>query len=88
MVIDPATLAILTAIKAAQAGYGAYKEAKMSKKRAKQAEKETYGDLFSSALDRSADEQRERLSSSARRSRRRTKGSQDTSDLLRGALGL
>ena len=91
MVVSPATaMLIATAVSAAAKGasdyFGNKKEKKANKRRAKETERETKANLVQDALQRSAELKGHKLSSHRKLAKGRAASSQETSDLIRGAL--
>lgn len=91
--MDPLTIALISAgVSAAAQGAGSYysgkKSEKAGKRRAKEMRRETEGNMFDSALQRSAELQAHRLASRQKLGKRQSQSMQDTSDLVRGALSI
>jgi len=91
--MDPITgtiiaTAIASAIKAGSDAYGASKQKKMGKMRAKETKRETLSGLLNDAMGGSAELHGHGLSSNARLSKRKAQSLQDTSDLVRGAFNI
>lgn len=93
MVVDPGTaMLIATAVAAAAKGTGDYLSGKGSdkaaKRKAKEMRRETEANVFDQALNRSAELEASRLQGRSKLGKRRAQSSQDTADLLRGALNI
>lgn len=93
MVLDPGTaMLIATAVAASAKGAGDYfsssAEKKAGKRKAKEMERETKADLFSDAMNRNAELEAHKLKSSQKLVKGKSKGFQDTSDLVRGAFNI
>lgn len=93
MPVDPGTaILIATAVASAAKGAGDYFSGKgadkAAKRRAKEMRRETEADVLDQALNRSAELEASRLQGRNRLGKRRAQSSQDTADLLRGALNI
>lgn len=91
--MDPGTaMLVATAIATAAKGAGDYMSGqnaeKAAKRRAKETKRETYANLFDEALGRSGELEGHRLQSRNRLGKRGTQSMLDSSDLIRGALGV
>lgn len=93
MVFDPGTAMLIASAVSAAAGAGgqalsgaAAKRAE--KRRAKETKRETHAGLFNDALDRAAELEAHGLSSRQKLGKAKTNASQNTADLVRGALRL
>ena len=91
--MDPATIAIISSLISAAAGGigGAFSNKKMkeaAKMRSKETKRETHAGLLQDALQRSAELEGHRLSSTAKLGKRRSQSMQDTADLVRGAFNI
>ena len=85
--MEPITATLISG--AISAGVGALKNAKAkkaAKRRFKEEERETYGDVLNEAQNREAELRGHRLSSGAKFGRRHAQSLQETSDLVRKAL--
>lgn len=91
--MDPATaLLVTTAVAAAAKGAGSYfgsqQEQKAAKRRAKETKRETHANMLNDALQRSAELEAHRLASRQKLGKSRANKSQETADLVRGALNI
>ncbi len=86
--MDPATAALIaTAVAAAAKGAGDYFSGKNEgKRRVKETKRETRAGMLKDAMQRSAELEASRLQSKGNTAKRRATSSQDTADLVRGAL--
>ena len=92
MVLPATAILIAAAVNAAaKAGKGAMaasNEKKKGKLKAKETKRETFGNLYKDAMARSADLEAHRLAMGNKRSKNRSRTSQDTAELVRGALNI
>lgn len=91
--MDPATAMLVAAAVAAAAKgagdfFGNKSQEKQAKRRAKEAKRETHASLMDEAMNRSTELEGHRLSSRNKLGKSRTKASQNTADLVRGALNI
>lgn len=91
--VDPGTAmliatAVATAAKSAGDFFGNKSQEKQAKRRAKEAKRETQANLMDEAMNRSAELEGHRLSSRNKLGKSRARASQDTADLVRGALNI
>lgn len=91
--MDPGTAmlvatAVATAAKGAGDFFGNKSQEKAAKRRAKETKRETYASLFDEAMNRRAELEAHRLSSRNKLGKSRARASQDTADLVRGALNI
>jgi pyridoxal/pyridoxine/pyridoxamine kinase len=89
--MDPGTaMLIATAVASAAKGTGdvlsSQNAKKQAKRRSKETERETHANLIQEALQRSAELESHRLASRQKTGKRRASISNDTSELVRGAL--
>ena len=91
--IDPGTAmlvatAVATAAKGAGDYFGGQSEKKAGKRRAKETKRETHANMLHDALQRSAELEAHRLASRQKMGKSRANKSQETADLVRGALNI
>jgi hypothetical protein len=91
--VDPATaMLIATAVSTAAKGAGDYfgnkSQEKQAKRRAKESKRETQASLIDEALNRGSELEAHRLSSRNRLGKAKARSSQNTADLVRGALNI
>lgn len=91
--MDPGTAmlvaaAVATAAKGAGDFFGSKSQEKAAKRKAKEAKRETHGSLLDEAMNRSAEMEAHRLASRNKLGKSRARASQDTADLVRGALNI
>jgi hypothetical protein len=91
--MDPGTaMLVATAVAAAAKGagdfFGSQKEKKAGKRRAKEMKRETHANNLNEALQRSAELEAHRLSTRQKLGKSRASKSQETADLVRGALNI
>lgn len=91
--MDPGTaMLVATAVATAAKGAGDFFSNKSAKKqvkrKAKEAKRETEAGLLDEAMNRSAELEAHRLSSRNKLGKRRAQSTQDTADLVRGALNI
>lgn len=91
MVVNPGTAILIAAgiSAAAKAGsdyFGNAKEKKASKRRARETERETKASMIQDALERSSDLQAHKMASRQKTGKAKSRTSQETADLVRGAL--
>ena len=91
--IDPVTATLIaTAVATAAKGAGDYfsgqKQKKIGKMRAKETKRETLAGLMNDAMQGSAELHTQGLKSRSHLGKRRAQSSQDTADIVRGALNI
>jgi hypothetical protein len=91
--VDPGTaILIASAIAASAKGagdlYGSKSQEKQAKRRAKETKRETQASLLDEAMNRNAELQAHRMSSRNKLGKSKVRASQETSDLVRGALNI
>lgn len=91
--VDPGTaILIASAIAASAKGagdfYGSKSQEKQAKRRAKETKRETHASLLDEAMNRNAELEAHRLSSRNKLGKSKARSSQDTADLVRGALNI
>lgn len=91
--VDPGTaMLIATAVATAAKGAGDFMgnkaQEKQAKRRAKEAKRETQASLMDEALNRDAELVAHKYASRNRLGKSRAKASQDTAELVRGALNI
>lgn len=91
--MDPATAmlvatAVATAAKGASDYFGGQNEKKAGKRRAKETKRETHANMLHDALQRSAELEAHRLASRQKLGKARASKSNETAELVRGALSI
>ena len=91
--VDPGTAmiiaqAIASAAKAGGDFLGGKTQEKQAKRRARETERETHANLMDEALNRNAELEAHKLASRNRLSKSKARTSQETADLVRGALSI
>lgn len=91
--VDPGTAmliatAVATAAKGAGDFFGNKSAEKQAKRRSKEAKRETQASLMDEALNRDAELTAHKLASRNKLGKSKTRSSQDTADLVRGALNI
>ena len=91
--MDPATAmlvatAVATAAKGASDYLGGQNEKKAGKRRAKETKRETHANMLHDALQRSAELEAHRLASRQKLGKARANKSNETAELVRGALSI
>lgn len=89
--MDPATATIIASAIAASAKAGSdyfagNKEKKAGARRAKETRRETESNMFSEALQRSAELEAQKLAGRKKIGKRKAQSSQETADIVRGAF--
>lgn len=91
--IDPLTASLIATavnvgVQAISNKLSGNKQKKAGNMRAKETKRETYATILNDALQRNAEHEAHRLSKGANLAKRRSKGLQDTTDVVRGAFNI
>lgn len=91
--VDPGTAmliatAVATAAKGAGDYFGSKTQEKQAKRRAKESKRETHASLMDEALNRGAELEAHKLASRNKLGKGKVRSSQETADLVRGALNI